>query len=235
MPTFVQNYPVASFLTAAASKQTATAVDVVAGDMLVVVGMTPDSTVTLGAPSGGGLTYTLRQEVSVSSRTRVALWTAPATSSQSFSPTIVRGGNNFMWGFTVAKFSGCSGIGVSGQTNAANVAPSLSVTTTGTNSTLVVADADWVPVDGSSRAWRTPAGSTGITAGGAGELNYFHDASNYTGYIGYHAATGATGSKTVGQTSPTGQTTSIVAVELLAAADVSRPFPRRPMGALLQM
>jgi hypothetical protein len=236
VPTFVANYSAASFITAGASKTTSAPVTVAAGDWLVVVGMTPDSTVSLGTPSGGGLTYTLRQEVNVSSRTRVYAWTAPAPSGQSFSPSITRGGNDFMWGFTCARFSGCSGIGITGQTNAVNVAPSLSVTTTGTNSTLVVADADWVPVDGSGRVWRTPSGSTGITTGGAGELNYFTDPSNYTGYIGYHASTGAPGSKTVGQSSPTGQTTSIIAIELLAATVTSWPATRRrPMGSLLQM
>lgn len=217
MPTFVANYPVASFLTAGASKSTQSAVTVDAGDMLVVAGLTPDNSVTLGTPSGGGLTYTLRQQVSVSGHTIVAVWTAPATAAGSFSPSITRGGNDFMWGFLVARYSNCSGIGVSDQTNAVNVAPSLSVTTTGTNSTLFVASADWAPVDGSGRVWRTPTGSTGITAGGAGELAYFTDPSNYTGYVGYHASTGSPGSKTVGLSAPSGQTTSLVAVELLAA------------------
>ncbi len=227
MPTFVTDYPT-SFTAAGASKSVTPTV--AARDMLAVVGITPDSTVTMGTPTGGGLTYTLRQEVNVSSRTRVAVWTAPVFEAQaSFTLSITRGGSDFMWGFNCLRFSACSGIGASAQTNAVNGAPSLTLSTTKPGSTLLVVNSDWVPVDGSSRAYRTPTGSTAITPGGAGERTYANDPSNYTAYVGYHATSGVAGSKTVGLTAPIGQTYSLVAVELLAAVApvVASPWRRR--------
>lgn len=215
MPNLVADYPVASFGTAAASKSVTPTVS--GGDMVVVVAVTPDSGVTVGAPSGGGLTYTPRGEVSVSSRTRVAMWTAPVPGGTppgtSITITITRGGSNFMWGFAARVYSGVASVGANPTGNAVNTAPSLAITTTGANSTIVMANADWVPVDGATRTPRTLAGGSAFA-----ESTYFYDASNYTLEIGHYLSAGAIGAKTVGYTQPTGQTSSIVALELLGSS-----------------
>lgn len=206
-PTFVAEYENTSWTASGASKSVS--VTTAVGDVLVVIGMCPDQVVTMGTPSGGSLTYTLQQEVNVANYTRVAMWTATATAATTFNVTITRGGSDFMWGMTVLRFSGVSAVGASTKTNVASGAPSLALTTTQANSAIVVANSDWVPVDGSSRTWRTPSGSTAIS-----ERSYAHDPSNYTVYAGYHSDAGATGSKTVGLTAPSGQKYSIVALEL---------------------
>lgn len=206
-PTFVASYPVTSFVTAAASKSVSVPVN--SGDVLAVVGICPDQAVTMATPSDGVNTYTNQQEVNVASYTRVAMWTATATTTTTLTVSITRGGSNFMWGFTVLRFSGVSSIGASTKTNVTSGAPSLALTTLQANSAIVVANGDWAPVDGASRVWRTPSGSTAIS-----EQSYAYDASNYTAYVGYHSDAGAAGAKTVGLSAPTGQKYSIVALEI---------------------
>jgi hypothetical protein len=174
--------------------------------VLVAVGATSDNGVTL-AVSGGSLTWTQRQVVSVASNCWVSVWTATATSSTSFAVTFTRtGATSVFYGGNVLTFRGSAGVGASAKTNSTG-APSLSLTTTAASSAIIVANADWNAVDGASRTWRTGAGTLS-------EVSYFRDSAQYTLYAGYHADAGAAGSKTLGLTAPTGQKYAIVAVEV---------------------
>lgn len=178
-------------------------------DVLVAIGASSDNAVTLSV-SGGSLTWTQRQVVNVASNCWISVWTATATSSTSFAVTFTRtGATSVFYGGNVLTFRGSTGVGASAKTNTTG-APSLGLTTTGANSAIVVANADWNAVDGASRTWRTGAGTLS-------ESSYFRDSAQYTLYAGYHADAGAAGSKTVGLTAPTGQKYAIVAVEVLGA------------------
>jgi hypothetical protein len=196
---------------------------VVAGDLLAVVGITPDQSVALSTPTGGGLTYNPGPSVAVANFGAIYMWTATVTAAQSFTLQVNRTGSSFMWGFNALRLNNTAGPGASNTTTNASGAPSLALTANQPNSGVIVANVDWVPVDGSSRAWRTPTGGTSITNGSANEPSYFFDASNYTIYIGWHSTVGAAGSKTVGLSAPAGQKYAIAALEILG-----RPSPARP-------
>lgn len=182
------------------------------GDVLVAVGITADQAVVLGTPTGGtSLTWTLRQEVNVSGYCRVYVWTATATTAETFTFSIARTGSTDLWGFNVLRYSGSDGIGASSKTNVSSGAPSLGLTTTVADSAIVIGVGDWNAVDGASRTWRTVGAA-------ATEQSYFRDSSFYTVYVGRHLDSDATGAKTVGLSAPSGQKYSIVAVEVKGAA-----------------
>lgn len=214
-------------------KNTTTDPSVVPGT-LCVLGGSEDSTATLGTPSGGGLTYTLRQSIVVSSRCTAYGWTAPVVGSSTFALQCTRGGSALWWGAMALMFSGSDGVGASGAANAASGGPSLTFTTLHDNSAIAMIVTDWSATDGASRAYRTPSGSSVFT-----ELMYFRDVDHYGAYLGYYADAGVAGSKTIGLTTPS-MAFSVVGIEIrgTTAAAVSRPpilHDRLPMGALLQL
>jgi hypothetical protein len=194
-----------------------------AGDLIVVAAMAPDSTVTLSNPTGGtGLTYVPHQNVTASSFGRACIWSAQVPSTQGpFSVQINRSGSSFMWGMNCLRIGNTAGAGASaGITNTST--PTLDLVTGQDSSGIVVVNVDWQPVDGASRAWRVPAGGSGITNGSVNEPSYFYEPSNYTIYIGWHTTAGARGTKTVGLSAPGGQRYAIAALEVLGRPDVPR-------------
>lgn len=211
-PTFVAEYETASWTTTSASKTASPTTG--AGDVFVVAGAVADNDNTINTPTGNSHTYTLRQaSTTAGDQTYVALWTTTATAG-SWTLTCTRaGGSANQWGFTSLRFSGSGGVGNSAVTNGSG-APSLNITTTQANSSIVVIVSDWVPVNGSSRTWRTVNGIT-PTAGNGFERVYVFSSGQYTTYVAYYPDAGAAGVKTVGLTAPTGQTYSIAAVEIL--------------------
>jgi hypothetical protein len=218
-PPFVAEYENADWAAQTTSRSPTSQVTTAAGDLLVVCAVTSDTSVTLGTPSGGGLTYAIAQEVTTGSRCRVAVWTAPVVAAQTFTLTLTSGGNAFSWGLNCLRFANAT-VGASAQTNAVNVAPSLNLTTTQDFSAIVLVNGDWAPVDGASRTYRTPSGSTAAV-----EQSYFFGSGNYGAYVAYHANAGVRGSKTIGLTAPTGQTASVVGVEIKGFAP-ERGVPR---------
>lgn len=191
-------------------------VTVSTNDVLVIYGITADNTATLGTPSGGGLTYTQQQVVNVSSRTWLSIWTAIAGSGQTFTLSISRsGGTSIFWGFNCLRFSGSDGVGASASTNASSGAPTLNITTNSANSAIVVANGDWNAVDGTSRTWRTNAGT--FT-----EQTYFRDSSQYTVYGGFHGDSGAVSTYAVGLSAPSGQAYTIGAVQVKGSTTSSQ-------------
>lgn len=213
-PTFVAEYEVADWNTTTSPK-TATATTA-AGDILVVLGATEDSTATLGTPTGNSHTYTLRQSVVVTDYCTAYGWTTPATAGTGWTLSVARTGSG-RWGFTALRFSGSAGVGTSAKTNVSSGAPSLNITTTQANSALLVIVSDWNAVDGASRTWRTVNGTT-PTAGNGLERTYFRNSIAMTAYVAYYPDVGAAGLKTVGLSAPAGQKYSIIAVEVLGTA-----------------
>jgi hypothetical protein len=213
-PTFVAEYEVASWNTGGNSKTvTPTTAD---DDLLVLVGGAEGAELTLD-PAGNGMTYTLRQSITVTDFCAAFAWTAPATGASGWTLTVTKDGNNLLWGVTALRFSGAGGVGTSAKTNTSG-APSLSITTTQANSAIVVFVSDWNAADGTTRTWRTVNGTT-PTIGNGLERTYFRNSSAYAVYAAYYPDAGAVGSKTVGLSAPSGQKYSIVAVEILGTAD----------------
>jgi hypothetical protein len=191
---------------------------VAAGDTLVVLATAGGTSRTFTAPSGGGLTFTLQASALPSSGTsfgNVYVWTASAASAQtfalSFNPV---GGTSDSWSGQVLRFSGVTSVGASSSGHAPG-APSLSLTTTSANSTVVFGSTDYYALDGSTRRWVTSSGP-------ATEDGYDMLSGYQTDYFGHYGSLGSAGAKTVGISSPTGQHWSAVALELVGSAGSSQ-------------
>ncbi len=223
-PTFVAEYETNETNWTNSNAGVAKTVDVTvsAGDVLTVVGVIEDASFTLATPTGGGLTYTLAQSISITDYCAVYVWTATSAGAQTFTLSVtLTGSGSHLWGLNVLQHSGSDGVGASSKTNTTG-APSLGLTTTQADSAIVVGVGDWNAVDGTTRTWRTVNGAA------ATEQTYFRDSSHYTVYVGRHPDAGAAGSKTTGLSAPTGQKYSIVAVEILGTAGGGATPPPRP-------
>lgn len=220
-PTFVAVTEPAAGWTSHAQNATLTtpSFNVTAGDALVVAAGGEDGNVGLGTPSGGGLTWTLQQNVGTSgASSRAAAWTATASATTAITVAITSttiGAAN--WGFLVFQFSGSAGIGNSAATSAGSGAPSQALTTTQANSAIVCVSVDWAAVVGTTRTWRT-INSITPTAGNTLEKKYQNVTGAYTAYVAYWDDAGAAAAQTAGLTAPTGQTYNIVAVEVKGSA-----------------
>lgn len=239
-PTFVGEYESTWTTTSSGTAKTAS-VTVSTGDLLVIGGVTEQQGVTIGTPTGGGLTYTLRQSTTgLVNYCITYVWTAPCPAGQTFTLSLTSGGGSGLWGWNALQFGSNGGVGASSKTNANNAAPSLGLTTTGDNSAIVCFNGDWNAADGTSRTWRT-VNSITPTSGNGLERTYFRDSSFYTTYGAYWSDAGATGAKTVGLSAPSTQKYAVVAVEVLgttsAAVSDSPIVPRRAahLAALLDM
>jgi hypothetical protein len=209
-PVFIQEAETA-WATSTSPKVTAS-FDVVAGDVLVALGLATDADASISTPVGGSLTWTLQQELNSAFFSHVYLWTAVVDSNKSMTVTFTKTGDvGEQFGGSVLTFrGGAGGVGASAKTSSASGAPALALITTTANSAVVVLNGDWNGADGASRVWR-PAGVAFV------ETTY-----NFGGfstvYGGYYPNIGAAGLYTVGLTAPATQKYAIAAVELTGTA-----------------
>lgn len=183
------------------------------GDRLVYIGTTENQDV-LNVPTGGGLTWTAAQSITASSQCRMYSWTTTASSGQTFTLSGTKGSGSNHWGFVVYHYRGSAGIGATAKTaNGTAGAPSLNITTTQANSAVVFLSSDWAGTTG-TKTYRTGAGAISAITG-------IQDNQTYSVYGGSHADAGTAAAKTVGMTAPTGQTYSLVAVEVKGSTAVS--------------
>jgi hypothetical protein len=186
--------------------------DALNGDVLVAAGVNSNNDGTTGLSvtnNGTALTWTLRQCVTVAGYARVSLWTTILTTDRpGLIATFTPAGNDLPFGGNVMTFRYASGVGASNKTNVVAGAPSLSLTTTGANSSVIVVNSDRVMSFG-ERVWR-------LGAGVLTDVTFIYDgAHSLSVYLGCHVDAGAAGAKTVGLTDPTNQQYSIAAVEVL--------------------
>lgn len=218
----------ADWSTATTPKSPAGSVTVQAGDYIVIGGITADQTSTLNTPTGGGLTYNIVDTVNIASNCYVACWVAACPSTQTFTLSGSRSATSNLWGYNGLILTGSSGQGTSAKGNA-TAAPSVSMTPTQANSAVSMFIGDWNAADGTSRAYRTNAGT--FT-----EQSYFRDSSNYTIYGGAHLDAGTATSKAFGLTTPS-MKYALMLVEMKAGTTPVSIVPvfLRRMGALLQL
>lgn len=124
------------------------------------------------------------------------------------------------WGDIALVFSGTAGPGTSASTTGTGTA-TVTVTTTQDHSAIAVIALDWIPADGSSRAWLTLNGTT-PTAGNGLEQVYFNNG-DYAVYCAYWPDAGTAGAKTVGLSAPTGMKYTIIATEVLGTLGAAGP------------
>jgi hypothetical protein len=198
------------------------AVTASAGQLLVVWAASENSTTTVNTPTGGSLTYTLRQSVAVANDCATYCWTATATGNVTVQATASAGGDT--WGLFVEVWPAGTTVGASNKTNlTTSGAPSLPLTTTAANSAISCWNSDFNAVT-TARTWLTVNGITPTS--GNGLENYYEAVSlAATHYHAYWNDAGAAGSKTVGLSAPTNQAYSIIALELIGAVAGGTPTP----------
>lgn len=201
-PTYVQHYQTG--WGSSSTPNNTSSFSVLAGDVLVAYSMTANDATTVSV-SGGSLSWTLQQSIGVTNYSRLYIWTAVVDVDKSMNMSFSRGGSLNNFGGGAFTFRGSSGIGASSSTNTTG-APSLNLTTIGSQSAIVVISADWNALS-SARTWRTGAGALTESA-------YTYTAGQYTIYAGFHANAGAPGTYTVGLSAPAGQQYSIGAIEV---------------------
>lgn len=204
-PTHVQSYLVDSTSTGTGSLTTSSFTPS-AGEVIVVWVINEwNSQPTIGTTSGGSLTYTQRATATPGSQCEMRLRTAVVggspssmTISTAFSGTA---GHRAM---VVSRFSGAA-LATTPAVNSTvtgSGAPSATVTTTAANSVVCFCDADRAGVGGTI-TYRSSATSIG---------NDTNPAFNY--YAARFVAASA-GSQTIGMTAPTGQTWTMLGIEIL--------------------
>jgi hypothetical protein len=184
------------------------------GDVIVVSAGGEYEGVTIGSPSGNGVSFTLRQSITITDYSTAYVWTGVDATGGSYSVSMTAASGS-MWGFTVLVARNMA-IGTSVKNNTSGT-PSISITTTATDCTVVAFTDDWNAIDGSGRTWLTVNGTT-PTSGNFLEAGYGFSSLRYTIYSAYYPDTGAPGSKTVGLSAPGGQKYSIIALELIPVA-----------------
>jgi hypothetical protein len=181
-----------------------------AGDRILVVALTEDSTITLATPTATGLTFTaLGTEQAVTDSCWAHAWQATAAASGSSAITAAAAAGSATNTRDLAAFAwgGCTGfVRTNGATPGA--AQTVSVTRTQANSAVVFASADWSAGGVAGLGW-TPAGQTQLQAAAS---------AGATGLLAYWGDQGATGTTSYGTTGLAGTVYTALAVEVLGTA-----------------
>jgi hypothetical protein len=189
-----------------------------ASDLAVAWGAAEDEArsgpLTISFPTGSVGTVTVLQSDATANYAPVVLVVATLTASGNFTAKALGTVNTTALQMNV----GCwlvrnhGGVGTSGKSHqAAGTTPSLALTGVQDNSALLCALTDWAAVN-TARTYLQVNGANPT------ERAHFADGATYH-FDGFdYADSGAAGTKTVGESAPTGQTPNLVAVEILAAA-----------------
>jgi hypothetical protein len=181
-----------------------------AGDIITVWGFTGDNARTLTAPTATGLTFSNQLTSNVSSRIKFYLWTAAAGSSGSSTVASTLSANE-NGGIVVKVWTGTGTLSlgtVSSLGSSTTGAPSVAYTVAATGSVIDGAWGNWNPGVTAARTYRT------TNLGTATEDDYYDNASFATVATWHNASTTATGSQTIGLSSPTANAWLCAGIEI---------------------
>lgn len=168
-------------------------------------------------PTGGSLTYTLRESDSSVSHDRVALWTAAVgTSPGSMTVSLGSpGATNNHHSMVVERWQNAqlAGTPASVLTTGTASVPSTTLSTVAAGSVVSWLNSDFNAVDGASRVYNT-------TSATPQETGYRFNSGSATFYWAWQSAA-ASGSQTFGLTAPSGQNWSLIGIEIQTAASVT--------------
>lgn len=191
-------------------------------DWLFWIAATRDSGTTVNTLNAGtGMTWAFPVSKLVASSCGMYIGAAQATTAETFTLTATATSATTVgqWGFNCLRFSDCNGPGAGISGGPTTGIPSVSITTTQANSTIIVINADWNAIDGSARTWLANAGAFS-------ELTYFRQSLGYTVYGGGHQDAGVSGAKVVGLSNISGQKYVIGALEVLGKPTVADHPPQ---------
>ncbi len=195
---------------AAATTITSPSFSTASANQLVVAFITsdgPGGTISFSGVTGGGLTWTMRKRTNTRAGTS-EIWTAQAASKlTNATVTATRSSGSYSGSMTVVSFIGASStIGATASANAANGAPTVSLTTTRVGSWVWGVGNDW---DGAT-ARTVPANQTMVNqfvASGVGDTFWVQRLTAKTTTVGSTA--------TLNDTAPTNHRWNYAAIEIL--------------------
>jgi hypothetical protein len=226
-PTLTASYYVQSSGTSTAAVTTASFTPS-NGEVIIVKLETYDTSIAMGAPTGGSQTYTSRLLVAPGGfRPWVGLYTATISGSPGSMTISSTPGASARYSMCVERWSSAQLAATpvtnsGGTTNGGSGAASSSLTTTAANSVLSYVAGDAQSLDPSTRAYLASATQDG--------LRDDHVGANGVGYHAYQAVAAA-GSTSFGLSAPTGMQWDIAGIEILDAGSPPAALP--PAGLVL--
>lgn len=209
----------ASFTVSAGAKDTSSLTTssfaVGAGDVLVVKVASEGNTTVGGTPTSSGITFTLRASSSAANNCWVGLWTAVIAASASITVMSPWSGTGGFHSATTERWSGAK-LAATPATNATQTgtgAPSTTLTTAAANSVVTWANGDWAAIAPGTPAYRSSATQEALDD---------HSTADYVAYYAWQSAAAAS-SQTLGLTAPTGQTWTLIGVEVQAGPLIPSP------------
>jgi hypothetical protein len=190
--------------------------------LLVVKAVGGDNGLTVATPTGGGLAYAPQADYAPASSARVAVWTAKATSTQTFSLSTTWAGTASAAHSMVVEvweFADVAASPVLVQANGSG-SPAASLTTSAPDGAVSWASGDWNAVDGAGRVYDESTETVH-------EEGYRRTAVSYTAYYAYQD-TPTVRPHSLGLSAPTGQQYTLVGIEILDAGGAERldPLPQ---------
>jgi hypothetical protein len=210
----LQDYKATVWNTSTTPKASPSSLTWQTGDVFIVGGLGENNSVAMSVPTATGLTFSLAQNINVASFCEASLWTAVAASGGSGTYSVSNTGSTFLWGHHVYQFRGSNGVGASNKANSTTGDPTVTLSTTQANSSIVCYGADWNAGATTGKAWLPLVGATTPSAGNGFEKVGAQQGSSYTVYSAYYNDAGAIGSKSVGMTDPNGMQWAFIAVEV---------------------
>lgn len=184
------------------------------GNILVVKYSSADTGLVPGTPTGGGWTYTKTSFSAGASHCYVSIWTATVGGSPaSQTVALTSSGSNVPHSMVVEEWSGAQ-LAATPATNATKTgtgAPSATLSTVANNSVVTSINGDWAAVAPGTPAYLSSA----LEDNGGAPNGHLTVSGQYTAYYFYQTAA-TLGSQTIGLTAPTGQTWSMVGIEIEA-------------------
>jgi hypothetical protein len=182
------------------------------GEVIVVKLATGDTTVSMGAPTGGSQTYTSRVTVAPGGfRGWAGIYTAVISGSPGSMTIASTPSGSALHAMVVERWTGAqlAATPATGSNNAGTGAANGSLTSTGTNSIVAWVASDVQSVDPATRAYLASATEDG--------LQDSHVSADGVMYFAYQTAAAA-GSQTFGLSAPTGMQYVIAGIEVQAGA-----------------
>lgn len=179
------------------------------GEVLVVKAVTADhSTIWSTDPTGGGWTYVRQVNDTTASHCVLTIWTADvAVGGTAMTVSLTPTGNNNPHSMVVERWELAQISATPAVVDVRGVGtPTATLTTSGDLSGVSWATGDWAAVDGAGRVYDA-------TSAAPVEDGYRRVVGQYTAYYATQSAFTAS-SQTLGLTSPTGQTYTLVGIEI---------------------
>lgn len=218
-PTKVSYTEVGNTLVLPTTGLTTVNIAVLAGDLVIPWGGCEDNVAagTLSLSLLGGLTGTLTiaQTDQTNNYAPCTIGTAPVTGSGNLQAKVVgtQGAANRRMNVGCFVYRNHDGVGVSGKSHQGAGTTPQNTLTTSDNSALACCLTDWAAINTA----RTYLSANGLPT----EDGHFADGSSWHYDAFDYADVGGAGSKTIGESAPTGQTPNLLVVEVLAVAAVA--------------